>query len=254
MPNATFDLERLEASEGAIVVSGRWTGVRGMRFMRPTLTVGTRRLLATLEHKPWAPDDSEPWVAAFPWTGDEVDATECWLDVAPGVLVPLVGGGTPRVSEVDELAAQRLRFERRETEVDYLRSELRRATGERDRALEQRDEAMRDCEAAMRTRERMEAQRDEALERAERARAEIAAAEAERDDARAQRDAATAAARDAAVQQPQSSPPVVARPRRVARLSTQRLTAFDVYAFRVITAIAAACAVVLWIALVKVFI
>ena len=60
MANASFDLERLEAGDDAIVVKGRWSGVRGMRFVRPTLTIGSRRLLATLEHKPWAPEARRP--------------------------------------------------------------------------------------------------------------------------------------------------------------------------------------------------
>ncbi|HEX6389472.1 MAG TPA: hypothetical protein VFZ89_08495, partial [Solirubrobacteraceae bacterium] len=186
MSNATFDLERLEAGDDAIVVRGHWAGVRGMRFVRPTLTVGTRRLLATLEHKPWAPDGAEPWVAAFPWSEGEIDPADCWLDVAPGVVVPLAPGAD-RKPQVDELAAQRLRFERRETEVEFLRGEVRRLTAERDRALDQRDEAVRDREAAMRTRERMEGQRSEAVDVAARAQAAVAAAEAARDEARGQR-------------------------------------------------------------------
>jgi hypothetical protein len=194
MANATFDLDRLEAGDDAIVVSGHWNGVRGMRFVRPTLTVAGRRLLATLEHKPWAPDGADPWTAAFPWSGDAVDAAECWLDVAPGVLVPLAPGTEP-VVEVDEIAQERERFQRRETEVDYLRGELRRVTGERDRALDQRDEAVRDREAAMRTRERMEAQRDDAAGVAERARDAAAAAEDACVQARAQRDDALGAYR-----------------------------------------------------------
>jgi hypothetical protein len=296
MSNATFDLERLEAGGGELVLSGRWSGVRGMRFVRPTLTVGTRRLLATLEHKPWAPDADGPWLAAFPWSGDEVDAAECWLDVAPGILVPLAPDAE-RAPEIDELAAQRVRFERRETEVDYLRSELRRVTAERDRALEQRDEAVRDREAAMRTRERMDVQRAEAVEAARRARDEVAAAEAardevhaQRDEARGQRDEALAgyrAAQDqlrAALAREEEPPAAAAVPPAPARRPTPpagrrtdekplgiraipaaraervmqrpeyRLTTFDLYAFRIVGAIAAACFVVLMIALLKVFI
>jgi hypothetical protein len=282
MSNATFDLERLEAGGGELVLSGRWSGVRGMRFVRPTLTVGTRRLLATLEHKPWPPDAAE-WIAAFPWSGEEVDAADCWLDVAPGILVPLAPGAQ-RTPEIDEFAAQRLRFERRETEVDYLRTELRRVTGERDRVLEQRDEAVRDQEAAMRTRERMEAQREEALEAVDRARAETLAAQTAHDEARAQRDEALAAyraaqgqlhaalARDdeprpAAAEAPAPPAAPVAdekplgvraipavRAERVLRRPEYRLTSFDLYAFRIVGAIAAACFVVLMIALLQVFI
>jgi flagellar biosynthesis GTPase FlhF len=281
MLNATFDLERLEAGDGALVISGHWAAVRGMRFVRPTLTVGTRRLLATLEHKPWAPDGSEPWVAAFPWTGDEVDAAECWLDVAPGVLVPLAPGAE-RAPEVDEVAAQRLRFERRETEVEFLRTELRRVTSERDRVLAQRDEAVRDREAAMRTRERMQAQHDEAVASAERARAAVAKADAERDDARHQREEARAQRDEAAAgyrtlqdqlraaRAREAAPPPpapyaddkpigvraipAARAEGVRRRPEYQLTTFDLYAFRIVGAVAAACFVVLLIALLRVFI
>jgi hypothetical protein len=274
MSNATFDLERLEAASGELVLSGRWSGVRGMRFVRPTLTVGTRRLLATLEHKPWAPDAAE-WTAAFPWSGDEIDAAECWLDVAPGIIVPLAPGAQ-RAPEIDDFAAQRLRFERRESEVDYLRTELRRVTGERDRALEQRDEAVRDQEAAMRTRERMDAQRKEALDAFDRVRAETLAAQTAREEARGQRDEALAAYRatqdqlhaalarenepQPAADRPAEEKPLgvraipAARAERVMHRPEHRLTSFDLYAFRIVGAIAAASFVVLMIALLQVFI
>ena len=54
MARASFELERLELDEGRLLVSGWWSGVRGMRFVRPALLVDGRKMLATLEHKPWA--------------------------------------------------------------------------------------------------------------------------------------------------------------------------------------------------------
>ena len=48
----TFEVERAEANGDELVACGRWSAVRGMRFMRPTLVVDGRALLATLEHKP----------------------------------------------------------------------------------------------------------------------------------------------------------------------------------------------------------
>jgi hypothetical protein len=85
-----FELQRLALQGDELVVSGFWTGVRGMRFVRPTLLCEDRRILATLEHKPWAPSDDAPWTAAFPWTGgDAVDAVSLALAVAPRVIVPL---------------------------------------------------------------------------------------------------------------------------------------------------------------------
>jgi hypothetical protein len=90
-----FQLERLEAgADGLLEVEGTWSGVRGMRFVRPALVIRDgahqRTLLATLEHKPWAPD-SRPWRASFPWDGGELDPERAELAVAPSVIVPLAG-------------------------------------------------------------------------------------------------------------------------------------------------------------------
>src|SRR5690349_2557949 len=68
----TFELERFELQDGArLTVRGRWLGVRGQRFMRPTLHVRVgdreRRVIAVLDHKPWAPDAAGAWIAAFAW-------------------------------------------------------------------------------------------------------------------------------------------------------------------------------------------
>jgi hypothetical protein len=88
---ASFELERLELDRGRLVVSGWWFGVRGMRFLRPALVVkGGRKVLATLEHKPWATSSDGVWTAAFPWKeGTELDVAEVTLVVAPSVEVPL---------------------------------------------------------------------------------------------------------------------------------------------------------------------
>jgi hypothetical protein len=85
----SFEVERLEREGDELVVSGHWSGLRGVRFVRPTLVVGERQVLATLEHKPWAPRTDRAWTAAFPWTGDTPDAGELLLAVAPSVSVPL---------------------------------------------------------------------------------------------------------------------------------------------------------------------
>ena len=58
-----FELDRIEmAGEDRLEVNGRWFGVRGRRFIRPSLTLVAdeehRRLLADLDHKPWAADDA----------------------------------------------------------------------------------------------------------------------------------------------------------------------------------------------------
>ena len=73
-PGVAFAVERFEwTSRERIELVGRWSGLRGHRFLRPTLDVQVdgerRRMLADLEHKPWAPENGQDWVAAFKWTG-----------------------------------------------------------------------------------------------------------------------------------------------------------------------------------------
>src|SRR3954447_17319992 len=92
--SASFKAERLTwAAPDRLELTGVWSGVRGLRFLRPTLTLrskqGQRRLLALLEHKPWAAADGRTWVAAFPWDGppDTFDAVE--LSVGSGIDVAL---------------------------------------------------------------------------------------------------------------------------------------------------------------------
>src|SRR5258705_1509164 len=82
-----FQLERLEAdADGRLEVVGTWSGVRGIRFVRPALVVrtddGERTLLAVLEHKPWDPEGS-PWRAAFPWDGGGLDPERVQLALYP---------------------------------------------------------------------------------------------------------------------------------------------------------------------------
>ena len=87
---AEFELERLVVEDGRMLVCGWWSGVRGMRFVRPALIVDGRQVLATLEHKPWAADGDGAWTAAFPWDGEQdVDIGGVMLSVAPSVEVPL---------------------------------------------------------------------------------------------------------------------------------------------------------------------
>jgi hypothetical protein len=89
----TFEVERLEREGDQLVVSGHWSGLRGVRFVRPTLVVGDRQVLATLEHKPWAPRADRAWTAAFPWKGRTPDASQLALAVAPSVTVSLAPPG-----------------------------------------------------------------------------------------------------------------------------------------------------------------
>ncbi|MTD46036.1 hypothetical protein GKE82_17515 [Conexibacter sp. W3-3-2] len=88
-PVASFELHELRSEHDRVVVRGRWSGTRGMRFVRPTLLVGDREVLASLEHKPWAPDEGAPWTAAFPWEGPAIEPGDAALAVTPAVTVPL---------------------------------------------------------------------------------------------------------------------------------------------------------------------
>lgn len=157
-----FELDSLEVAGGHVVVRGRWHGVRGLRFVRPTLIVGGQEVLATLEHKPW-PADADPWIAEFPWEAGGVDPRRTALSVAPSVTVPLAWPGDSE--EPPDPAAGR---------VADMEDRIRGLQVERDALRGRLDEAIRDRDAAMRARARMEAQRDEAFR-------ERNAAERERD-------------------------------------------------------------------------
>jgi hypothetical protein len=97
-----FELDEFEQSGGRLRVLGRWSDVRGMRFMRPTLTIGDRRVLAVLDHKPWMPEEGEPWIAEFPWDHGDADPQLAELAVAPSVAVfarrPRRPGRAPRAT------------------------------------------------------------------------------------------------------------------------------------------------------------
>src|SRR5579859_2277301 len=89
-----FELGRFELVGGQrCEVEGRWLGVRGRRFMRPALTAvidgQETRLLADLAHKPWAAEDGESWIAAFPYSPQSGAITEAELTVAPDITITL---------------------------------------------------------------------------------------------------------------------------------------------------------------------
>ena len=46
-------------------------------------------MLAVLEHKPWAPEEGEEWIAAFSWTGERAKLDEAELTVSPDLAVQL---------------------------------------------------------------------------------------------------------------------------------------------------------------------
>src|SRR5438067_3322538 len=96
---AVFEVERFEwADDGRIELQGAWSNLRGTRFVRPALELdagGTRhRLLALLDHKPWAPGDNGRWQAAFTWDGHVDDVEAAQLTVAPGIVIELPVAGS----------------------------------------------------------------------------------------------------------------------------------------------------------------
>jgi hypothetical protein len=103
-----FELDRFDSSEGdRLELSGRWFGVRGRRFMRPSLVLiadgGSFRALADLAHKPWAAEDGQRWEAAFPWSA-ETELLEAELSVAPDITVRLPAP-SPKLDSAQRLAA-----------------------------------------------------------------------------------------------------------------------------------------------------
>jgi hypothetical protein len=195
-----FELEQFERSGDRLRVAGRWSDVRGMRFMRPTLTIGDRRALAVLDHKPWAPEEGQSWIAEFPWDGDvaDVDLTLAELAVAPSVSVPLSSPGVPvdpveqRPPKPDPLAAEQERSHRYEAEIAFLREQIellkgRLADAERPAPAPAEDdgraEELEEKLAKLRT------ELDNARERLTDERERRAAAEAAYDELRLDRDA-----------------------------------------------------------------
>jgi hypothetical protein len=211
---AGFALTRFEAVDGARVeVEGTWSGVRGVRFVRPALVVhangAERTLLAVLEHKPWPAEEGRLWLAAFPWDGGELDAAQTELAVAPSIVVPLGGPDAPaidpdphvalraRVAEAEE------RARRLEAEVGLLRREREERTApdvvQREAAaVAEREQAAKDAgrRSALAERDAAVAARQAVIAERDAARAERDHALAARDGALAQRDALARELRD----------------------------------------------------------
>ena len=93
-----FVVERFAVAGDRVEVAGHWRDVRGRRFVRPVLGLHTaasrQRLVAVLDHKPWAADDGEPWIAAFKWSGGKLAADRAELEGGRELVVeqPLPGG------------------------------------------------------------------------------------------------------------------------------------------------------------------
>jgi hypothetical protein len=192
---ARFEVERFElAGDARIEVRGRWSGVRGRRFMRPTLTgvAGGReqRILAVLDDKPWIAEEGEIWRAAFPCSTDPAALRDAELTVAPDVTVPLAPPSAPGPAEalgardaalaerhdaIEAEVALRIADLRAEAERERAGARLAAQTArERDAARAARDEAARERDAArserdsaVQERNRMLAERDTAKSRIE---------------------------------------------------------------------------------------
>ncbi|MEA2213708.1 MAG: hypothetical protein QOF83_3656 [Solirubrobacteraceae bacterium] len=190
--------------DGHVEVTGRWYGVRGRRFVRPTLTAvmksgnNERRTLADLDHKPWAAEDGEAWTAAFPLGVEIEDAAELELNVAPDITVPL---GTEAVSRSE---AKRNQPSRGRSSTGSRAPRVRTSPParptmtDRTQELERLRSRLRDLEAAHdreRTRrEQAEAHLEDERTEALRLRSEVGRLGAELDLARARGDELEAAA------------------------------------------------------------
>ena len=216
LPGVTFEVERFEwTADDRLALVGRWFGLRGHRFLRPTLDVDVsgerRRMLADLEHKPWAAEEGEEWIAEFRWRGEPAHFQDAELTVSPDLAVQLpqpdnsVAEAAPP-ERGERVPARPPRTALLEAELAAAAEELARVTGELTKLRDQQTEA---AKAATTELDRVKTERDEAAaahaqalgavqkERDE-ARELVAAVEQERDAARARLAAAEAEAHTAA--------------------------------------------------------
>jgi hypothetical protein len=229
-----FELEGFAYAGDRLELSGRWLGVRGRRFVRPTITLrgpdGEFRSLADLEHKPWAAEDGETWLAAFPSPAGADDVDEVELSVAPDITLTLPPpGGTakprrarssrpriasegrrpsvkqPHADERDALRRetaslratrdeQRHRIARLEEKLSEARESGIETTGamtRRDAAVEKLDALLAEHETVLAARTDLEAERDGLIAERDAAIQARDAIVAERDTLRQERDTAT---------------------------------------------------------------
>jgi hypothetical protein len=156
LPSVTFEVERFEwASDDRLEVVGRWFGLRGHRFLRPTLDVEVagerRRMLAVLEHKPWAAEEGEEWVAAFAWRGERAKLDDAELTVSPDLAVQLPlphgsvdGSGAATAAGTQGRPARRPRTAVLEGELATALAEVARLTDELAKARESHSETARE--------------------------------------------------------------------------------------------------------------
>jgi hypothetical protein len=283
-PVSEFELEEFERSGDRLRVAGRWSDVRGMRFMRPSLTVGGRRILAVLDHKPWAPEEGKRWVAEFLWDGDpdDVDLELAELAVAPSVAVLLAGPGVPvqaKQPAPDPRVAEDERRRRSQAEISFLREQIDLLTARLAETERERDEARAQAEdergvareldaergqvdAARAELDAARAQRDASMRELDTERERLAAAQAALDPARAERDAAVrelAAVRAEIAATPAPEPPVqteaplgVVAPHAARNPAPHAFGALDLWAPRIALGVFAVCVLALLVGLLKI--
>jgi len=187
-----FTVERFEPDGERLEVAGHWRGLRGRRFVRPVLWLyngeDRQRLVAVLDHKPWAVGEGAQWVAAFPWSGGKLEAERAELEVGTELVVQLPVPGAPAPKEPQTAKP------RQPSEVERLREKLAAETKERRALQETLDKTSREADALARVR----AERDAAREEAEHARAD---GERLVNDEYRQRERALAATEEALVRQ-----------------------------------------------------
>lgn len=205
-----FDLDRFELVDGdRYELVGRWSGVRGRRFIRPTLTLLADghpvRLLADLAHKPWAAEDGQSWTAAFPCRFEVSEVTEPELTVAPNITISLAApvsrstpgrrartakAPTPPVSapEKDDRPDTRAAAAVDRGEQHELRRRLERAEAEKTRMAARMDELLGNLSEAIRARDDSRADHAQRKAELQELRRELSELASQRDTARAERD------------------------------------------------------------------
>jgi hypothetical protein len=214
-----FQLARFEVIGDRCQVQGRWFGVRGRRFVRPTLTAVVNgqpvRLLADLADKPWMAEEGESWQATFALPLERGRFQEAELTVAPDITTTLPAPQRPAPGAKNRSSARRAgatlldqggRKSRRsglgarDDQADALARELAelrkahsqllrrvdRLEGDKARTAQSLDEMSRTLRHVMHERDEANAARD-------RIAAELKAMQRERDEVLAERDAARAA-------------------------------------------------------------